>query len=61
MVVLIKKDHIINLWMGDGMGNNTKVELISLWGLRWFSRKRGILEIHIVWDSKVVIDWVSSN
>ena len=26
-----------------------------------FPEKRGILEIHIVWDSKVVIDWVSSN
>ena len=58
MVLFIKQDHFINLWMRTGLGINTKAQLIALWGLLWFSRKRCILDIHIVGDSKVVIDWV---
>ena len=40
MVLEIKPDHRIHLLMGVGVGSNTKVGLISLWGILWATRKR---------------------
>ena len=34
-------------------------KLLSLWGLMWFAKKRGLLEINVYGDAKVGIDWVN--
>ena len=47
--------------MSIGLGTNTFVELLTLWGLLWFSRKRGIFDLRIVGDSKVVSDWIDDK
>ena len=43
--------------MGIGKGTNIVDELLSLWGLLWFAKKRGLLELNVYGDSKVIIDW----
>ena len=45
--------------MGVGKGTNTDVELLALWVLLWFTKKKGISETQIVSDSNVVIKWVN--
>ena len=59
MVIRLNDSHVINLNMGVGDGTNTFVDLISLWGLLWFTKKRGLLQLQIFGDSKIVIDWVN--
>ena len=58
MVLKIKPDHHIHLLMGAGVGSNTKVGIISLWALLLVTRKKGILNVKIWRDSRVMIDWV---
>ena len=57
MGIMIRKDHIFKLWMGSGKGNNTKVELIRLWGVIHFVDSIGIDSIKILGDSKVITEW----
>ena len=56
MVLEIKWDHLIRLKLGVGDGTNTKAELLDLWCLLWFVDKRGVEFLHVVDDSKVIID-----
>ena len=58
MVLKIKSDHHIHLLIGTGVGSNTKVGIISLWALLLVTRKKGILNVKIWGDSRVMIDWV---
>ena len=57
MILTIKKDNLIRLKFGIGSGTNKKEELLSLWSLLWFAKKRGVRCLQIVGDSKTVIDW----
>ena len=43
--------------MGARKGTNTKVELLALWGLLYLAKKMNILDITILGDSKVIIEW----
>ena len=61
MIISIKRHHSIRLWIEVGMGTNTHVELLTLCGLLWFAKTKGTLEIQIVGDSKVVIDWANDT
>ena len=54
--VQIKREHIIRLKFGVGLGSNTKALLLSLWGLLWFAKRRRVHHIKMVGDSKSVID-----
>ena len=44
----LKKDPVFRLKWGFGEGSNTRAELLMLWHIL----------LHIVGDSKVVIDWI---
>ena len=44
--------------MSIGPGTNTKLELLALWGLLYFSKTKNILPVKIFGDSKVIVDWV---
>ena len=57
IVLLIKQDNSIFLWMGVGLGTNNRAELLALWGLLHFSMHRGIVLQYVMGDSKVIIDW----
>ena len=43
--------------MGYGKSTNTRVELLAIWALLFFSKEIGLPGIHIFGDSSVVIDW----
>ena len=58
VILQLRRNHFFRLSMGLG---HVFAELMALWGLLWFTRKRGILELRVVGDSKVVIDWVNGN
>ena len=49
--------HVMNLRMGVDSGSNTFAELLILWGLLRFTKKRGLLQHNIFGDSKIVINW----
>ena len=57
MVSRIRHNLSYILKMGPGGGTNTKVELLSLWGLLYFSKDKDLLDIMILGDSKVIIEW----
>ena len=57
VILHLRRNHFFRLSTGLGHVTNTFVELMALWGILWFSRKRGILELRVVGDSKDVIDW----
>ena len=58
MVFKDSDSHVIKLWMGDGCGSNMRDEVLVSWALLWFVRRKYVLNIQIIGDSKVVIDWV---
>ena len=39
MVVWINEDHCFNLWMGGGIGSNTKAKLLGIWGVIFIAIK----------------------
>ena len=53
MVVSLNENHVFNIWMGGGWGRNTKVKLISMWGVLFFAKSCGIDSIKIMGDSKM--------
>ena len=57
MVIRIRHNLSYILKMGPGGGTNTKAELLSLWGLLYFSKNKDLLDIKILGDSKVIIEW----
>ena len=59
MVLSIKSDQHVRLWMEVGKGINNKEKIMSLWGLLWFTRSRGIVRIKKRSDSKVAINWAT--
>lgn len=59
MVIKLNYDHIFSIWMGCGMGTNTREKLLSLWALLKFAINVGIVSFQVMGDSKVIIDWAS--
>ena len=56
-VLNLSKDHFLYFSFGGGLGTNTKVELLSLYGLLLIASLLGVLDIGIYGDSKIIIDW----
>ena len=56
-VLHLSHDHFFRRKLGSGIGSNTRVELLALWVLLKFSKDKGVHDIHIVGDSKVIVDW----
>ena len=57
MVIRIRNNLFYRLWMEADKETNTKAELLALWGLLYFAKKMNILDITILRDSKVIIEW----
>lgn len=52
---------IISCLLGASSGTNTKVEVMALWGLLWFTNFLDIPNLHVLDDSKIIIDYVCSQ
>ena len=61
MILFLNNDHFFNPCLGGGLVSNTKVELLSLFGLLHFASLIGILDINICGDSQVIIDWLNGS
>ena len=59
MVILLSDSIRHFLWMGAGRGKNAWVDLLALWGLLWYLRRRIVGQVQIVGDSKAIIEWVN--
>lgn len=57
MTLYLNDNHYFHLKLGVGVGTNTRVELIALWGFLSFSKSKDIFQIQIASDSKVIISW----
>jgi len=47
--------------MGCGGGTNTRGGLLALWSLLFFENMKGLVELEVCGDSKVVVDWVNDS
>ena len=55
--LLINQSHFFCIKLGCGLSTNTRVELLSLWVLLFFSKETGIPSLHVYGDSSVIINW----
>jgi ribonuclease HI len=49
------------LKMNCGRGTNTRGELLALWCILYFARYKKVTRLHLVGDSKIIIDWFSND
>ena len=52
MVLFLNNDHFFKVWMGGGIGSNTRAELINLWGILCFASHIGIDALNILETEK---------
>ena len=56
MVVRIALNHSFWLRMDVGRSTNTIVKLLALWGLLYFASERHFSGLHVMGDSKAIVD-----
>ena len=54
MVLVLNKDHYFYIFMCEGLGSNTRDELLSLFSLLQFALLIGISDISIIGDYNVL-------
>ena len=59
--LLINQSHRFDIKMGCGKSTNTRVELMALLALMYFSKEIGIPMMHIFGDSYVIINWENAS
>ena len=47
--------------MGCGCGTNTRAKILAPWGLLYFALQKGIFDLHVFGDSKILIEWVNDK
>ena len=57
MIIQMENSFSYKLCMDAGRGTNTKSELLPLWELLFFVSQRKIIDLKVLGDSKVIIDW----
>jgi ribonuclease HI len=60
---LIKRlDHTKITWTFNcGAGSNTKAELLGVWATLLLATRHNILELQVMGDSKIIIDWLNNK
>jgi ribonuclease HI len=57
--VLVVNDHCKYKWLLNcGPGTNTRTELLGAWALLTVASRLSIQSLHVMGDSKIVIDWL---
>jgi len=55
--IQLNSQHSFHFRIGLGSGSNTRSELLALWTLLWLAIYKHIDILHVIGDSKVIIDW----
>jgi ribonuclease HI len=50
---------VYSIKLNCGTGTNTRGELLALWSLLFFSLQKQVSCLHLIEDSKVIVDWFS--
>jgi ribonuclease HI len=54
-------EHTVYRWtLNCGRGTNTREELLGAWVVLTLAHKISITDIHILGDSKIIIDWINN-
>jgi ribonuclease HI len=57
VLLLIKKTRCIYIKYSPGFVTNNKEEFVVLWSLLEATKEKDVKKLHILGDSKLVIDW----
>lgn len=57
--ILFSQQHSYNVWMGIEDSTNKFSELVVVWTCLFWANHKGIRDIQIFVDSRVVIDWLN--
>ena len=57
VVLFINNNHYIHISYAPGLGTNNREEFIALWTLIERAKKKDVRKLHVMGDSKLVIDW----
>lgn len=60
-IINVKKDHHIRFRMDVRRCSNTQEKFLALWGLLWFTGETTIFRINNFGDSRVAINWETSQ
>lgn len=60
-IIYIHPELSYHVHWGAGFGINTKAEVMALWGLLWSTKFLDIQNIHVLGDSKTVVDYVGAQ
>ena len=60
-IIWINDEEYYMLMMNYGQGTNTRLEMMALWIILFFSKSKGILLSRVFGDSKFIIDWVNNK
>ena len=61
MVLYIDRGHYYLIQLGYGSSTNSRVELLSIYGLLYVASVMGLLELQVYGDSIMFIDWVNGK
>lgn len=61
VVMFLNQNHYINIKYALGGGSNNKAELIALWTLLEAGKQKDVRKLHVLGDSKLVIDWAKGK
>jgi ribonuclease HI len=58
-IIKISRNTIYRWTFNCGMGTNTRAELLGVWATLSLAHRLGIDQLHVLGDSKTVIDWLN--
>jgi ribonuclease HI len=59
--VIKLNEHTVYRWtLNCGGGTNTREELLGAWVVLTLAHRLSITDIHVIGDSKIVIDWLNN-
>jgi hypothetical protein len=60
-IIKVQKVIVYKWKLNCGKGTNTKVKLMGDWASLWIVEFLKLLDLHLLGDSKVVIDWLKKE
>jgi hypothetical protein len=53
----MKQNHYFHIKYAPGRGTNNREKFIALWSLFEATLRKGARKLHVMGDSKMIIDW----
>jgi hypothetical protein len=60
-IIKVQKETVYKWKLNCGKGTNTKAELMGAWASLWIAEFLKLFDLHLLGDSKVVIDWLKKE